>query len=148
MKEGHFNEHTVSLLKECDAGVKTAVNSIDEVLDNIKSEKLRRIMNDSRRTHQELGDDIRQSLGRLSSSGKDPSPVARAMSWLKINWKLSEKPSDQTVARLMYDGCAMGIRSLSQYVNQFPNAEPFASDYSKRLIDAEDSLMKDLRDFL
>ena len=34
------NEDTINLLKECDAGTKTAVSSIKEVLDNVKSKDL------------------------------------------------------------------------------------------------------------
>ena len=34
------NEDTIKLLKECDAGTKTAVSSIKEVLDNVKSKDL------------------------------------------------------------------------------------------------------------
>ncbi|MBE6563066.1 MAG: hypothetical protein E7660_04955 [Ruminococcaceae bacterium] len=139
---------TVNLLKECDAGVKTAVNSIDEVLDNVHSEKLRSIMNDSRKTHQELGDDIHRALNENNAPGKDPNPMARAMSWMKINWKLAEKPTDGTIANLMYDGCAMGIKSLSGYINQYPTADNTAMDYAKKLVDIEDSLMKDLRAFM
>ena len=113
-----MEQDTVKLLKECDAGVKTAVNSIDEILDNIKSEDLRRIMNESRRLHQEIGDDVHSALNSLEEDGKDPNPMARAMSWMKINWKLSEKPTDATVANLMYDGCSMGVKSLAKYMNQ------------------------------
>ena len=139
---------TINLLKECDAGVKTAVNSIDEVLDNIHSEDLRRIMNDSRRKHSELGDEIHRELSSLSESGKDPNPMARAMSWMKINWKLSEKPTDQTVATLMFDGCSMGVKSLSKYMNQYPEADGNSKKHAKKLIELEDTLMTDLRTFM
>ena len=143
-----MDQDTVKLLKECDAGVKTAVNSIDEVLDNIKSEDLRKIMNDSRRTHQNIGDDIHAALNALDETGKDPNPMARAMSWMKINWKLSEKPSDATVADLMYDGCSMGVKSLAKYMNQYKEASSDSKAYAKKLIEAEDTLMTDLRTFM
>ena len=35
-----IEKDTIRLLRECDAGTKTAVNSIREVLDNVKSEEL------------------------------------------------------------------------------------------------------------
>lgn len=143
-----MEKDTIKLLKECDAGVKTAVNSIDEVLDNIKSEDLRRIMNASRREHQEIGDNIHSALNDLDETGKDPGTMARAMSWMKINWKLSEKPTDATVANLMYDGCSMGVRSLAKYMNQYKGADPDSKKYAKKLIEAEDTLMTDLRTFM
>ena len=143
-----MEQDTINLLKECDAGVKTAVNSIDEVLDDIKSEELRGIMNDARREHQEIGDDIHAALNNLEESGKDPSPMARAMSWMKINWKMSEKPDDATVADLMYDGCSMGVKSLTKYMNQYSDADAASKRYAKKLIEAETTLMSDLKTFM
>ena len=143
-----MEKDTINLLKECDAGVKTAVNSIDEVLDDIKSEELRGIMNAARREHQEIGDDIHAVLNSLEEKGKDPSPMARAMSWMKINWKMSEKPDDATVADLMYDGCSMGVKSLTKYMNQYSGADAESKRYAKQLIEAENTLMSDLKTFM
>ncbi|MBR6916712.1 MAG: hypothetical protein IKN38_00875 [Clostridia bacterium] len=143
-----MSQDTVKLLRECDAGVKTAVNSIDEILSDIKSEDLRRIMDDSRLKHQSLGDEIHSELLSLDEKGKDPSPVARAMTWMKINFKMTEKPTDSTIAELMYDGCSMGVKSLAKYLNQYEAAEHSAKSFAKHLIEIEDTLMTDLRTFM
>ena len=143
-----MTQDTVKLLKECDAGVKTAVNSIDEILADIKSEDLRRVMDDSRLKHQSLGDEIHADLSHFDEEGKDPSPIARVMTWMKINWKMTEKPSDATIAELMYDGCSMGVKSLAKYLNQYDGASPSSKAYAKHLIEIEDTLMTDLRTFL
>ena len=143
-----MNQDTVRLLRECDAGVKTAVNSIDEILSDIKSEDLRRIMDDSRRRHQALGDDIHGALSSADEKGKDPSVISRAMSWMKINIKMTEKPSDSTIAELMYDGCSMGVKSLAKYLNQYKAADRESKDRARHLIELEDTLMSDLRVYL
>ncbi|MBQ7715825.1 MAG: hypothetical protein IJT70_08170 [Clostridia bacterium] len=143
-----MTQDTVNLLKECDAGIKTAVNSIDEIFGDIKSEDLRRIMNDSRGKHQRLGDEVHADLNAFDESGKDPSPIARAMTWMKINWKMTEKSSDATIAELMYDGCSMGVKSLSKYLNQYSGADAASKAYAKHLIEIEDTLMTDLRTFM
>ena len=143
-----MTEDTVKLLKECDSGVKTAVNSIDEILADIKNEDLRRIMDDSRRSHVSLGDEIHSALNEADESGKDPSPISRAMSWMKINWKMSENPGDKTIAELMYDGCSMGVKSLAKYLNQYEGADRSSKAYAKHLIELEDSLMSDLKPFM
>lgn len=36
-----LSEDTIKLLRECDSGAKMAVRSVDEVLDEVKSPKLR-----------------------------------------------------------------------------------------------------------
>ena len=146
-KENGMTQDTVKLLKECDAGVKTAVNSIDEILSDIKSEDLRRIMDDSRLKHQSLGDEIHE-LRSVDEKGKDPSPISRAMSWMKINFRMTEKPSDATIAELMYDGCSMGVKSLAKYMNQYGEADSTSKGYAKHLIEIEDTLMSDLQAYM
>lgn len=143
-----MEQDTIKLLKECDAGVKTAVNSINEVLDNIKSEDLRRIMTSSLEKHRSIGNDIHSTLNSYNKSGKEMSSAARAMTWMKIHFKYSEKPTDATVAELMYDGCSMGVKSLAKYMNEYKNADIDSKKYAKKLIEAEDTLMSDLRTFM
>ncbi len=143
-----MEQDTVKLLRECDAGVKTAVNSINEVMDNIKNRDLHRIVTDSLVKHKTIGDSIRSELNCLCESGKSMSTMAKAMTWMKINWKLSESPSDATVAELMYDGCSMGVKSLARYMNQYENASEHSKKYAKKLIEAEDTLMTDLLTFM
>ena len=49
------NSDTIKLLKECNAGVKTAVTSIDDVLDKVESKSLERILAKNKAEHEELG---------------------------------------------------------------------------------------------
>ncbi len=53
-----MNSDTIKLLKECDAGVKMAVSSIDEVLDDILSPELKKILLQSKEHHENLGNTI------------------------------------------------------------------------------------------
>ena len=79
-------EDTEKMLKECDAGTKTAVNSIKEVLDNVKSEELLKLLTTSLSEHEDIGNEIADSLREMGGHGKDPNPMARVMSWMKINF--------------------------------------------------------------
>jgi hypothetical protein len=85
-------EDTVKLLKECDAGTKTAVNSIREVLDNVKSEELLQLLTQSLSVHEEIGNEISEKLREMGGHGKDPNPMARVMSW-KSAITVSSAPS-------------------------------------------------------
>ena len=42
------SQDTVKLLRECDAGVKMGVESIDDVLKDVKSEELKQKLNESK----------------------------------------------------------------------------------------------------
>ena len=139
---------TVHLLKECDSGTKTAVNSIREVLDNVKSEKLLDLLTQSLEEHEKIGDQTHEMLSSLGVSGKEPNPMARAASWMKINVKLFDDKSDETIASLMTDGCNMGIKQLGIYKNKYPTADSKAQRLAEKLIDEEEHLLDELRHYL
>ena len=141
-------EDTEKLLKECDAGTKTAVNSIREVLDNVKSEQLLTLLTESLSEHEDIGNEISESLREMGGQGKDPNPMARVMSWMKINFKMLEKGDDKTIAALMLDGCNMGVKQLSTYINEYGNADDKSKRLAKRLINAEERLAKELKNYL
>ncbi len=143
-----MNSHTVDLLKECDSGTKTAVNSIKEVMDNINSQSLRELLTDSLTYHEELGNEIHEMLSELGEEGKEPNPMARMMSWMKINIKMLEKPEDKNIAHLMFDGCSMGVKQLSEYLNKYNQADEKSQRLAKKLIDCEEKLAKNLKEYL
>ncbi len=143
-----MNNHTIDLLKECDSGTKTAVSSIKEVLDNTASGELLSLLTDNLREHEAIGDEIHALLSEAGEKGKEPNPMARAMSWLKINIKMMEKPEDKNIAHLMFDGCSMGVKQLSEYLNKYEQADDEAKRLAKRLINLEEKLAKDLKSYL
>ena len=143
-----IQQDTIKLLRECDAGVKMGVESINEVLDNVESELFRRRLRDCRTEHEQLARDIQAQLIRFNDDGKDPSPIARGMSWMKTNMKLCMEDSYNTVAELMTDGCNMGVKSLNRYLNQYKAADEYSKDIAKRLINMEEKLAVDIRQFL
>lgn len=74
--------------------------------------------------------------------------MAKGMSWIKTNAKLMMNESDKTAADLITDGCNMGIKSLSRYLNQYEAADEASKDITKRLIHSEEQLVTDVRPFL
>ena len=143
-----IEQDTVKLLRECDAGVKMGVKSIDDVMDYVKSDQLKGRLNACKDEHNQLDRDIRQALDRFHDEGKEPSPIAEGMSWMKTNMKIAMHHSDKTIADLMTDGCNMGVKSLSRYLNQYKAADEKAKDITKRLIRLEEQLATDMRGYL
>lgn len=139
---------TILLLKECDSGTKMAVSSIDEVLDKIKDSNMKQILTESREHHEKLGNEIHSLLIEHQSEEKDPNPMAKGMSWLKTNMKMTMDESDATVADLITEGCDMGVKSLYRYMNQYQAADKTSVDICKRLITIEEKLRDDLRKYL
>lgn len=142
------NKDTIHLLKECDAGSKMAVTSLDEVMESVQDEKLKELLKKSKDHHEKLGNEIHSMLIQYHSEEKEPNPMAKSMSWLKTNMKITMDKSDATVADLLTDGCNMGIKSLYKYMNQYSNAESKVKNLCNNLIDIERELRKDLRSYL
>lgn len=142
------NQDTISLLKECDSGTKMAVTSIDEVLDKVQGADMKSLLTESKLHHEKLGNEIHSLLIEHHSEEKEPSPMAKGMSWLKTNMKVGMKESDAAVADVITDGCNMGVKSLHKYLNQYQAADKTSKDICKRLVSIEEELCKDLKDYL
>ena len=139
---------TIKLLRECDAGIKMGISSIDDVLPHIKSNSFKQLLTDCKNEHEKLDRELSVLLDKYQDDGKSPNPMAKGMSWMKTNMKLAMNESDSTVADLMTDGCNMGVKSLNRYLNQYEAAEEVVKDICKRLINLEEKLTVDMREFL
>ena len=141
-------QDTIKLLRECDAGVKMGISSIDDVLEHVKKEDFRKKLTKCRDEHEDLQMKILQELEKYQDDGKNPNPIAKGMSWMKTNMKLSMEDTDATIADLMTDGCNMGVKSLNRYQNQYKAADEVSKDMAKRLINLEEKLAVDIRQYL
>lgn len=139
---------TIKLLRECDAGIKMGTASIAEVLDKVRDEKLKEMLANCKEQHQKLQEELEGLLDEFHDDGKEPNPMAQGMSWIKTNVKLAMDDSDATIAELMTDGCDMGVKSLSRYLNQYEAADHKAKAFARKLIKLEEDLCQDLRGYL
>lgn len=148
MSQAVIHGDTIELLQECNAGIKMAVATIDEILDYVKNRDLKFILSQSKEKHERLGNKTHELLNEYHDTGKELSPVAKGMSWLKTNFRLTVNESDSTVADLITDGCNMGVKSLRRYLNEYEAAEEKAKDIAKRLISLEEDLILDIKGYL
>ena len=143
-----IEQDTIKLLRECDAGIKMGISSIDDVLDYVSDGEFKELLTKCRNEHDKLQSEISVLLDKYHDDGKEPNPVAKSMSWMKTNVKLCLNESDGTIADLMTDGCNMGVKSLNQYLNQYKAADEVSKDITKRLINLEEKLTVDIRKYL
>lgn len=143
------NDDTIKLLNECNAGIKMGVESINEVIDHVKSDNLRNILNKYLEDNKSLGDKTHEYLNQFHDSGKEPSTIAKTMSWFKTNIKLLQGSDvDEQIADLMTDGCNMGIKSIYRYLNKYPSANNDVKGLAKDIITSQEKFLNDLRIFL
>lgn len=143
-----MNNDTIKLLRECNAGIKMGEDAIKQVLPHVKNEELRHALEVCKNTHASLGDETHKMLMQYNADTKDPHPVVRAMSSMKICATMMMKESDKSIADLMTDGCDMGIKSLSKQINRCKNASEEAKKLAKRVIASEEYLESKVRGFL
>jgi hypothetical protein len=143
-----IEQDTVKLLRECDAGIRMGVASIDDVMPHVESTELKGLLDKCRQEHKQLEHAIRQQLNCYGDEGKAPNPIVKGMSKLKTELKLGLSEKDSTVACLMTDGCNMGVKSLNKYLNRYTAASEHSKDICKRLINQEEQLAIDLRSYL
>lgn len=142
------NYDTIELLKECATGVKTGVTSLNELIPRAKSPALGQALKTSVTEHRQLESEaVRALKGQVDNAG-EPSIIARSMSWLKTETMMAFDNSDSSVANLVTDGCNMGIKSLNQSLNDYPQAEATAKTLASKIITNEQSLMEAVKSYL
>ena len=128
-----MEQDTVKLLRECDAGIKMGVASIDDVLEHVQAKNFRDRLSVCRSEHKKLEDEVQSLLRQYHDDGKEPNPIAKGMSWMKTNMKLAMDTSDAAIADLMTDGCNMGVKSLHKYLNQYQAANEKSKEITRKL---------------
>ena len=139
---------TINLLRECNAGIKMGEDAIKQVLPHVKNEELRHTLEVCKNTHASLGDETHALLLEHHADAKEPHAMARMMSSMKICAMMMARESDRQIADVMTDGCDMGIKSLSKYLNKYKNADESAKKIAQRLIASEEYLENKMRGFL
>ena len=143
-----MEDDTIKLLRECNAGIKMGISSLDDVMEHVKDSTLENLLKKSKETHCKLGDKTHDYLREYHDEGKEPAPMAKVMSWMKTNMKLGGEDSDRVVADLVTDGCNMGVKFLYKYLHQYPAADQDSKKLTEKIIHAEETLIKDLREYL
>lgn len=139
---------TVSLLKECNSGIKMGVNTIDDLLPEIKSQNFAALLSDSKKEHEKLGDETHGLLTEYGSDTKNPHAMAESMAKMKTEMKMTFSGGDNTAADLITDGCHTGVKSINRYLNKYSAADEKSKDIAKRLIHIESRLAEDIAQYL
>lgn len=143
-----MNNDTIKLLRECEAGVKMGIGTLDDVLDGAKDERLRKILSEGKEKHVEIENEIKEMLSQYNNEEKEPAAMAKLMARMKSNVKMMAGDVDANIADLVTDGCDMGIKTLNKYINQYAEANSEAKKLAGKLILTEESLERSIRPYL
>jgi len=142
------NKDTVSLLKECNSGCKSATNSMEQLQKYVNDPALDRILNRYIERHAAIGEECHARLNAAGKGEEDPAPVPAAMAKMSIAMKMAVNPDTAHIADMLEDGCNMGVKSLAKYRNQYKNASEEAKNLTNELIGLETEMAGELLAFL
>lgn len=139
---------TAYLLRECNAGCRMASNAMEQVLPHVEDKKLGDLLHKYNRKHMDAKTNCHEMLCHMGEEDKDPHPLTRAMAWMGTEMKLTISDDNSTIAGMMMDGCSMGIKTLSRYLNQYPYASDESKDLARKLIRIEEDFLLELKPFV
>lgn len=143
-----MNEHSIKLLQECNSGCKMALESLNQVREYVIDDKLVSVMDTYRRKHESLVERSATLLMDCGKCEKEPSMMASAFSYVTAEMKLLMNSDNHQIAKLLMNGCNMGIQSISTCRNDYPDASKEIMDVAEDLIKIEEDFMKDLKQFV
>lgn len=143
-----MNEDSIKLLKEINSGCKNATDSFGQVLEFVKDSKLAQLIKNYNEEHVKIGDECHQMLNDNGKDEKDPPTMAKAMMWFTTEVKMMVDDDDSHIADLLANGCHMGIKSVSKYLNQYKKAGQDEVSLAGKLIRLEMELYKQLMEFI
>lgn len=139
---------TTELLRECNAGIKMGIDTIESVLERVENRGFYAILKTCKDEHIKLEAETGALLQEFGEESKEPNPIAKGMSYMKTNVKTVLEPGDKTIADLVTDGCHMGVKSLERYLNEYQNAEQRVKAIAEELIKIEKNLADDIAAYL
>ncbi len=143
-----MDEQTRKLLEECSIGCKMAVESLEQVSEFIKDSDFQKLIDDYTKKHRALEDEAVTLLNTAGIEDKSPGAMASTFAWFTTEMKLTVNSDNTQIAKLLIDGCAMGIKTLGEKVNQFSSADHKATALAQKIMRTEEDLMKKLQEFL
>lgn len=137
---------TKKLLRECDAGIKMGIASLDDMVSKAADPELEQALKQSKQEHIKLRAEAERQLNRIKDRGKSPNPMAKSMSYVKTQLTM-QTGNDMDAARLVTEGCEKGIQLLNKYLDKYHYADRRSKELTNEIITAEQRLVSELNKF-
>ena len=135
-----MDEQTRKLLEECTIGCQMAADSLQQIRGYIKDSGLQELTDQYTKRH--------ECLAQNGYEPKEPGMVSSTFAWFTTEMKLTFNDDNTQIAKLLIDGCSMGIKTLGERRNTLNRADKKALDLAEKIIKTEEELMKELQKYL
>lgn len=138
---------TIQLLEECSSGCRMALSNMKHLQKNIENSHFRKLVDGYITSHTRLKREADALLGEQGRNAKEPNPSASVFSWGVAEMKMMVKKDDSQIAKLMMDGCSMGIQTLSHALNQYAHASLESISLVDCIIKKEEDFLEEAKQF-
>lgn len=143
-----MDEQTRKLLEECTIGCQMAADSLQQIRGYIKDSGLQELTDQYTKRHEKLRQEADECLAQNGYEPKEPGTVSSTFAWFTTEMKLTFNDDNTRIAKLLIDGCSMGIKTLGERRNTLNRADKKALDLAEKIIKTEEELMKELQKYL
>lgn len=117
------NHDSVLLLQDCIAGCKMALESMDDIREHTDDKQLRELIDKYYDEHTGLSVDCRDMLDKAGADIKEPGVFAKMAAKLQTAMKMAVNDDQSQAAKLLTEGCNMGIETISGSLNEYRDAD-------------------------
>lgn len=143
-----YNEDSVNLLRECSAGCKMAIDTMDHVKSHVEDKQLMIILDKYLDAHDKIQNECHDIMKEANIEDKDQNTIAQLFATMKSRIMLLMDNDKSEAASILTDGCGMGVKSLSEYINKYKKSDKKIINVAHRLRDLEESMLGDLQPML
>ena len=138
------NHDSVLLLQDCIAGCKMALESMDDIREHTDDKQLRELIDKYYDEHTGLSVDCRDMLDKAGADIKEPGVFAKMAAKLQTAMKMAVNDDQSQAAKLLTEGCNMGIETISGSLNEYRDADSKSVAIAERLRTLEEKMVGDL----
>ena len=142
------NHDSVLLLQDCIAGCKMALESMDDIREHTDDKQLRELIDKYYDEHTGLSVDCRDMLDKAGADIKEPGVFAKMAAKLQTAMKMAVNDDQSQAAKLLTEGCNMGIETISGSLNEYRDADSKSVAIAERLRTLEEKMVGDLQPLL
>ncbi|MBP3339982.1 MAG: hypothetical protein J6L69_11330 [Lachnospiraceae bacterium] len=142
-----MDANTIELLKECNKGSKMAIASIEQLLEKIQSTDFAKLVKEYDKEHKEIEAETTKLLKECGEEESEPGVMISTFSYLSTEIKTMVH-DDKKIAKLLMDGCNMGIQSVSKYLNKYTESADDSVKVARKLIKIEQHFMESVKEYL
>lgn len=143
-----MNSATYEILKECSNGCKMALNSIEQLTIYLKNQDMQNLFCKYKEEYEQIEREASKLSSGKTEEEKMSEKVLETFAWFSAEMKLLFRDDHAKIAEMMIDGANMGIKSITEKRNHYPEAESESIALAKKFERLCERIIKDMKKYL